>query len=206
MKKYVQDRRPDNQNDLRGENGHEGMAQQLRAFVKGIRSALARQRPCQPYGKARDQTHKEDDQGHDSDRIAHGKGGRVAGHTKDALGRKHHGYRPHLIPFDVTPPAGSLIISAYHMMDPGGLSPLTPPLPNNSPGCLISNGLNAFQVAGATSNHQVGISRHLFVMREMALPTIPQFLGRMPELGRILVAGATAQVCMGRFLILGLIY
>jgi hypothetical protein len=40
----------------------------------------------------------------------------------------------------------------------------------------------------------------------MALAAIPQFLGRMTELGRILVAGFTAQVCVGRFLVFGLIY
>ena len=91
-------------------------------------------------------------------------------------------------------------------MDPGGLSQLTPPLPNNGPRCRVPNGLNPIQMTGSAGDTQVGISRHLFVMRKMALATIPQFLSRMTELGRVLVACATAQVCMGRFLIFVLIY
>jgi hypothetical protein len=61
-------------------------------------------------------------------------------------------------------------------------------------------------MTGATGNARVAISRHLFVMRKMALATIAQFLSHMTELGRILVACAAAQVCMGRFLIFVLIY
>jgi hypothetical protein len=61
-------------------------------------------------------------------------------------------------------------------------------------------------MTGAAGYYQVGISCHLFVVRQMAWATIAQFLSPMTELGRILVACATAQVCMGRFLIFVLIY
>lgn len=106
----------------------------------------------------------------------------------------------------MTPLASGFLISPYHLMDPGGHSRLTPPLPNNGLGCRVPYGLNPIEMTGPAGNTQVGISCHLFVMRKMALATIPQFLSRMTELGRIRVAGATAQVCVGRFLIFGLIY
>jgi len=105
----------------------------------------------------------------------------MAGHTHDTFGRQKHGYCANPIPFEVASIAEAMVTLPDHFMNSQRRSCLVILMPADKLGFWISYRLNSSKMAGAAANPGVGVARYLFVMGEVAPPTITQGLNGVVE-------------------------